>query len=108
MSLQDLIAADRQNVLLNKQDHAVEVQYTPAGGSASPIDAIMRIGQSSQQEGEHRRHLGLAWVNIDDVPQPGYGDMILHDSVEWQVNQLLSNDGGMLKLEIETDVRPDY
>jgi hypothetical protein len=48
MSLQDQIQADVGDIFLNTEDFAVEITYTPQGGTPKTIKAIVTEGQDTE------------------------------------------------------------
>lgn len=73
------------DIFFNLDDFAEEIIYTPTGGIALPIDAIVIRHEPFQENyvrGENVATLRL-YVKSSDIPKPQYGDAFEIDGDTW-------------------------
>ena len=79
MTLKAVIQSDVVDVLLNTDDFAESVTYTPVGGVASTFSAIVThepLVMGSWTDGEGELHRAMVFVDDANVAAPARGDSI--------------------------------
>jgi hypothetical protein len=101
MSFQDLMASDMDDVFLNSSEFAEEITYTPNGGTAATVTAIVtrtRPGPAGGQEGRSQRASIEIVVSKTTVPTVIKGkDLVVTNDVngtsrDWIVVDVLDSD----------------
>ncbi|QDU61239.1 hypothetical protein Pan216_20930 [Planctomycetes bacterium Pan216] len=89
MGLRDQIRNHVDKAILNTNHFAQEITYTPDGGSATTIRAIMvydaGFGVQILDEGEEERKTAMARVKSSDVESPQRGETISDGTTTWSI-----------------------
>lgn len=94
------------DVFVNFDEFAKTVSYTPVGGVAVDIDAIvirMAIFQESYVRGVNTAHSDVIVKNID-VSNPQFGDLFEFDSDTWELDPsrgVIYEDENMVRIGLE-------
>jgi len=109
MTLKADILTDLDDVFFDSDEFAESVTYTPKGGAASTITAIV-IKDSPFQEpyvrGEETARCEIE-VKASDVASPQYGDTFTIDSVVWEFDPsrgVIRDDGYTLLIGLEREL----
>jgi len=95
--------ADDADAILNTNEFAETVIYTPQGGSPTSVTAVIEYGEDETEDGidgdtrvRHARlHLAIA-----DVADPAPNDTVTINSEDWHVEAVESRDDAMAVLRI--------
>ena len=91
MTFQDLLRQDRDNVILNKNELAQDVVYTPKGGTAKTITAIVSGDTEHIEQGNKARisaRTATAIISNDataGIASPGTDDIITIAGEVWDI-----------------------
>jgi len=84
LSLSELVASDVSDVFLNANDFAETVTYTPTGGSARTILAVVILGQSGlKQDQTHFTSDSTISVYVSNDATTGIDNPQLKDTITW-------------------------
>jgi hypothetical protein len=107
MSLEDLIKSQVQHVFLNPNLNPTEtVTYTPAGGSATSITAVVErnegLSLNPYDDGHGSTKIITLYVDSTIVTSPTVDDTFTIDGQVWRVAGSPEKDGfGMTKLVVK-------
>lgn len=111
MSLLSDFSEDFSEGIFGTEDGmAVFVSYTPIGGAASTIPAIINYGDDLE-DAKWRAALqasATAWVKESDVSEPSNGDTLAVDGENWTVMTRRKQMTDCWKLELRRDLRPTF
>jgi len=106
MSLRTQIADDIRKVILNADDAAETITYTPASGSAKSIKAVVLRGDvrdEAADDGIQKAQRADVHVSTDattGVSAPSIRDTVTFDGLAWAVDSWRGGDAGMLTLHV--------
>jgi hypothetical protein len=94
-TFQDFWANSFKNILLSTSNGGESVTYTPAGGSASTINAIISnwsVDYQENQNGTDQIITCNAQLSVLDVASPAVADSMVIRTVTFQVGQIIKKD----------------
>lgn len=105
MSFLDTIRTLHKTVFLNTDHVAEQITYTPSGGSATTIPALVERGealhQSTYPDGQMVPAMLTVHVSDEDVTNPTVNDTFTIDNQLWLVEgQPFNNGAGMITLQL--------
>ncbi len=99
--------ADDLSAFFNMDEFAEEATYTPSGGVAIVVGAIVEPEQDQVMTSGRTGKIGVLFVRASEVPFPTYRDSVTVDGTVWRVIQVPgSAEEGVWKLGIQRDERP--
>jgi hypothetical protein len=99
--------ADDLAAFFNVDEFAEEVTYTPTGGVAVVVGAIVEAEQNQVMTGARTSRIGSIYIRGSEVASPGYRDSVTINGTVWRVIQVPGcADAGVWKLGIQRDERP--
>jgi hypothetical protein len=85
-AFEDMLAADLSAVFFNADEFAKSVAYTPAGGLAKMIKAIITYGEGEEYRGADALNIEATMeIQASDVATVSVGDSIAIGLEIWQV-----------------------
>jgi len=103
MTLRQTIIDDVAAVLLDTDEFAQAVTYTPVGGAAAAITAVFEEGEEQVQDERDGRlimRVGVLGVALADVASPARDDVAAIAGDDWTVTRVLSREYGWARLEV--------
>jgi hypothetical protein len=103
-TFQDNMDSDR-DVILNTDEFAQEITYTPSGGDDKTINAVVMFDQREAEYSERgRTYTRFGQIIISDdatdgVADPGYDDTVTINSEAWAVFRI-RKEGNMHTIDI--------
>lgn len=104
MTFKDLIASDVANVFMDTDEYAEPVTYTPDGGSAVTVDAVVNVGGKSEDPTVGgTESISVIEVNLPrdattGIADPSLDATITHNSLDYKVTEILGQDDDMTRL----------
>ena len=107
MTLKNQMATDATSVFLNLDEFAEEITYSPDGGDAKTISAIVQreeIDREAQHDGTQIIHRATAHIATDataGVASPSLDDTVTLDSATWGIERIEpANADGMVTIHL--------
>ena len=105
MTFKENCANDVQNIFLNTDEHAEEVEFTPYGGSETTITVVWNdMGVQEREVRGDWRKVGVAHVQASktDSASPDTRDLFVRNEVKWPVKDIINQDDYMVLYEVIT------
>jgi len=107
MTFKALMAADVSAVFLNADEFAEEITWTPAGGSARTITAVVDrqdVREEDQQDGRVLARRASIHASADAAAgvgtTPGMRDIATFDSLAWAVDSISGPAEGIFRIDL--------
>jgi hypothetical protein len=97
MTLAAQITSDLSPIFFNTDDFAVTVSYTPSGGGAQSIKALLDYGDPAAMQGMDALNTdAIMDIMASDIPTVTAGDTVTIGSDSWQVIYAKLIDDGLV------------
>lgn len=101
MTLKSRIADDAKDVFLNTSEFAETVTYTPSGGIAQQIPAVVVREPAAADDGStglERHVFADLIITLEDIASPSTKDIINFDSKDWNIVSIVTPGDGTARL----------
>lgn len=104
-AFKDQLAADLESVFYNDDDFAEAISYTPYGGTAKNVKALVDYGEGEQYQGSGAYDVRAAlFVRVADLAAVTNKDTVVIDGQTWGVvGAEKINDGLEWRIELNRD-----
>lgn len=96
MDLKDLLSSEAEQVFLNGYFFGQEISYTPNGGAATTINAVVELGETLRQEQDDRGQKTVKTATLLVLAGSfAVGDEFTFDGITWKLegSSKTNNDG---------------
>ena len=106
MTLKSQIAADVASVLLNTDEFAEDVTYTPSGEAAKSIKAVFDyegFTPEDAEDGRVQRHDATLFISTDatlGIANPNAKDQVTISSEVWDIVRVMESGNGAARLQL--------
>lgn len=106
MTFKTQIAADA-SVFCNADEFGESATYTDSSENDTSIIMVVERGSELDQAslGRNPASVAMSWIKVADISDPQPHDTITIGSEEWEVSEILGNDGVFWKLELIRSAR---